>query len=243
MTLAEAIAKSPVFVDYPGSKCQEYVWKRIVSRMPAHKQYVELFAGSAAVARNKKPADQNYLIEGNHRIAQELMKCSWMVGPDYFVYCMDALTWLNRSSGHLDETTLIYADPPYPFIVRSQMAKIYEMEFGTEEEHRALIFALQGCGARVMLSGYRCEFYDRLLQSWHREDYVTATRGGPVTESLWTNFDPAGLTKHDTRFIGSNFRDRHRIKRKAARWKAKFQKLPDDERQAVYEAMMSLGLV
>jgi hypothetical protein len=88
----------------------------------------------------------------------------------------------------------------------------------------------------VLISGYRSELYDRMLPHWRRVDYRTGTRGGGVTESLWCNFDaPAQL--HDYRFLGTDFRERERLKRKKARWLAKLRRMTPVEAAAVLAAI------
>lgn len=45
---------------------------------------------------------------------------------------------------------------------------------------------------------------------------------------------------HDLRYLGSNFRERERIKRKKARWQAKLAKLDPLERAAIMECLREL---
>ena len=65
------------------------------------------------------------------------------------------------------------------------------------------------------------------------------TRGGIAIERLWMNYpEPAEL--HDLRYLGSNFRERERIKRKKARWQAKLAKLDPLARAAIMECLRVL---
>lgn len=67
------------------------------------------------------------------------------------------------------------------------------------------------------------------------------TRGGLRTESLWFNFDePVQL--HDYSFLGENFRQRERIKRKKERFIARLQKMDKLERQALLAALDDAGI-
>ena len=65
------------------------------------------------------------------------------------------------------------------------------------------------------------------------------TRGGVRTECLWYNF-PSDLPRHDTRYVGGDYRERERINRRKARWKARLVCLSPEERQAVWEALQSV---
>ena len=51
---------------------------------------------------------------------------------------------------------------------------------------------------------------------------------------------PAPLELHDYRYLGKNFRERERIKRKKQRWMARLRTMPDLERYALMEAVAAL---
>jgi DNA adenine methylase len=87
--------------------------------------------------------------------------------------------------------TLFYVDPPYPLSVRSNGGKGYVHEL-TEEDHKQLAWFLKRSPAKVVLSGYRCDLYDRLYCDWRRDEKKTNANGqrGAVsrTEVIWMNF-------------------------------------------------------
>ena len=58
----------------------------------------------------------------------------------------------------------------------------------------------------------------------------------PRRDGLWCNFDPPAQL-HDYRFLGTNFRQRERLKRKKARWLAKLQRMTPLEAAAVLAAI------
>ena len=53
------------------------------------------------------------------------------------------------------------------------------------------------------------------------------------------NYDPPEAL-HDLRFLGENFRQRERIKRKKLRWAARLAKLDPLERAAIMECLREL---
>ena len=63
------------------------------------------------------------------------------------------------------------------------------------------------------------------------------TRGGRLaTEWVWMNYaDPVAL--HDYRYLGEDFRERERIKRKTQRWVNRLQTMPLLERRALLAAL------
>ena len=87
---------------------------------------------------------------------------------------------------------LIYADPPYLPATRVAR-KIYHHEM-TDGDHRDLAQALHRCKARVVLSGYPSELYDRLYDDWRRVEFdianhASATKKKPrMRECLWLNY-------------------------------------------------------
>ena len=66
------------------------------------------------------------------------------------------------------------------------------------------------------------------------------TRGGtPATEWVWMNY-PEPLALHDYRYLGDDFGERQRIKRKVQRWTSRLQAMPRLERQALLAALGGL---
>jgi DNA adenine methylase len=221
---------------YPGGKNGEGVWQTIINQMPPHRVYVELFLGSGAVLRRKRPA------EGNVGVDIDPITCAAvqrLLPTRYRVINCDALAWL--SDFHLKhaaaEDVLIYADPPYLMETRSSQRDIYRHEFNTYGEHSALLCLLATCPAKVILSGYASSLYEMsTISKWRRLDFTAGSRRGPRTESLWMNF-PAPAALHDYRFIGKDRTDRQRIRRKIARWQSRLAAMPALERGALSQAI------
>lgn len=95
----------------------------------------------------------------------------------------DAVVLVKR---YAHPSVLIYADPPYPLETRSKR-KYYADEM-TVEEHLRLLDALDAHPGPVLLSGYRCDMYDRRLAHWHRREARSISgHGQERTEVLWLN--------------------------------------------------------
>ena len=93
---------------------------------------------------------------------------------------MDAVKLIRKYN---DPRCLIYADPPY--LTETRCQKIYAEEM-TDEQHIALLEALQAHRGPVVLSGYANELYDNMLIGWERvERQAQAERGQARTEVLW----------------------------------------------------------
>jgi hypothetical protein len=203
-------------MSYPGGKAGAGVYQTIINLMPPHDLYVEPFVGGGAILLNKRPA-RDSIVTAIHGDARETM----------------AALALDKAG------TLIYADPPY---LESTLKgpQRYRVKF-TEGEHRELLAYLTGLRhAAVMVSGYRSALYDKLLSHWRRIDFTAPTRGGPAIESVWINYAPPRAL-HDLSYVGANFRERERIKRKRARWVKNLKAMPDLERAVLLSALLELS--
>lgn len=101
--------------------------------------------------------------------------------------CIDNRPALDVISGWANPQVLIYADPPYPLVTRYRTNHMYRHEM-TEDDHVAMIAALETHPGPVLLSGYRCDLYDQLLAHWTRLDReALAYRQAKRIESLWLN--------------------------------------------------------
>ncbi len=147
--------------------------------------------------------------------------------------CGDAIAYLQKRRYGTGE--LVYCDPPYMHETRGRKDR-YKFEM-TDLQHRQLLRCLLEVPAMVIISGYWTSLYSKMLAAWNHSTFQTVNRAGQKTEEhLWFNY-PRPLELHDYRYLGSDFRERERIKRKKARWVAKLSKMPMLERQAIMGAL------
>jgi DNA adenine methylase len=147
----------------------------------------------------------------------------------------DGISFLKRYRFHGSE--LVYADPPYLLSTRGNR-RIYRYEL-KDSQHRKLLSTIVRLPCMVMISGYWSEIYATALKSWNSIQFQSMTRGGrPATEWLWFNF-PEPVALHDYRFLGKNFRERERIKRKKLRWTNRLAQMPLLEKRALLSAIAS----
>lgn len=88
---------------------------------------------------------------------------------------------------------------------------------------------------KILLSTYPNGIYKKKLKHWKVIEYKSPTRRGVRTELLYMNFDNKEGKLHDYRYLGKDFRERERIKKKIKRWNNKLIKLPITERNAIIE--------
>lgn len=214
---------------YPGGKGSQGTAQRLINLMPPHRVYLEPFLGGGAVMRRKRLAAVNIGVDLDADVID-----SWRVNPAVELHQRCGIEYLWEYDFRGDE--LVYADPPYLFETRAAGRAYYRHEM-PRHQHQALLAHLIALPCYVMVSGYDSSLYRRMLRGWHCESYQVTTRGGTTrTEHVWCNFAPPSAL-HDYRYLGENFRERQRIKRKRERELAKFAAMSPLERQAMLTAL------
>jgi len=220
---------------YPGGKGGAGVYQTIINLIPQHDVYIEAFAGGGNIFERKAPAASSILVERDPEVAQR-----WMQRADLTVINDDAISWLKSYQWTGKE--FVYLDPPYVLSTRTKKS-IYKFEM-TDDDHRELLSVLAAIsdrGVRFMLSGYRNAIYDDAARynGWNRVDFQAMTRRGLRTESVWMNYEKPAVIA-DYSYVGQNFRERERIKRKVNRWIRRLQQLEPLERAALISAVREL---
>jgi len=225
-------------MSYDGGKGGAGVAQWIINQIPPHRTYIEAFAGGATVARTIRPAPSTILIEVDQTQATRLR--TDLVG--HTVITGDAISTLTQLRKHrqIDASTFLYCDPPYLMATRSTQRAIYRHEFGEIEQHRQLLTSLRKLPCMVAISGYWSALYELELAGWRASQFWTNDRAGNRKEEwLWMNY-PEPIELHDYRYLGSNFRERERIKRKKQRWTARLARMDALERLCLMEAVADL---
>jgi DNA adenine methylase len=256
-------------MSYPGGKNGAGVYQTIINLIPPHLVYIEPFLGGGAILRLKHPAALNIGIDldsaaiarfseaisgsrhsgrSGERARRPASKTAMGPGkrilspnpaiPDrqFRFLCEDGISFLKSYPFRGDE--LVYCDPPYMMETRSRELYRFEM---SDAHHVELLRVIKSLPCRVMISGYRTKLYFLDLASWNVTSFEAMTRGGhTATEYLWFNF-PAPVALHDYRYLGANFRERERIKRKKLRWVNRLKRMPTLEKQCLLEAIASLA--
>jgi DNA adenine methylase len=221
---------------YLGAKSGAGVYQAIIAQMPPHDTYIETHLGSGAIMLRKPPAARSIGIDRDPGTVAAFncvgrSDVELVTGPcEAFVAGFD-----YAAAGRV----LIYADPPYVMglgEVRSGKDR-YRFDY-MRDDHVRLLSILRDVPAAVVISGYRSSLYDDLLSDWRSIEFQAMTRGGVRTEKLWMNF-PEGKV-HWASFAGRNRTERQQVKRMAARWQAKYAKLPPAKRLAVLAAIMAI---
>lgn len=215
-------------MSYFGGKAGAGTYQRIINLIPPHEVYIEPFAGAAAIWRYKKPASRSVIVDLDKAVLRRLPARS-----DTSVLQQDALGFLKDYEWSGRE--FVYCDPPYLWSTRRSKHR-YQYEL-TDKQHLELIQILLTLPAAVMISGYRSKLYAAHLRTWSHRQFRVTTRGNVMaTEHLWFNY-PAPKVLHDYGYLGKDFTERQRIRRKIKRWTNRLKKLPPLERAAILEAI------
>jgi DNA adenine methylase len=210
---------------YDGGKGAMGVAQWIINQIPPHRVYIEPFLGGGAVLRLKAPAGSSIALERDPR-ALALWKGFDL--PDLRIIHGDAISWLEKFRPKGDE--FIYCDPPYLLGTRTGAAAIYRYEL-TDGDHERLLTCLLRLRCSIAISGYASAMYSRALAGWRVSKFLTTKRNHERSEEcLWMNY-PEPVALHDYRYLGRNFRERERIKRKKKRWANRLARMPLLERR------------
>lgn len=91
---------------------------------------------------------------------------------------------LIRAFDH--DNVLMYLDPPYVLSTRGRKQYRYEM---SDEDHEEMLEAVVISRAKVMLSGYDCELYQKYLKGWKKLQVpARAQNNMRRVETLWMNY-------------------------------------------------------
>jgi len=220
---------------YFGGKSGAGVYQAIISAMPPHDTFIDAFAGGGTILREKPRAARTIAIDRDPASIVGMREVAGDLADEFLL--SDARSLLAGFDYAAAGRVLVYCDPPYVMATRTGRQR-YAFDF-SDQDHLELIAILKTLPAAVMISGYPSALYDGELGDWRTIEFQSMTRGGVRTEKIWCNF-PAGAV-HWASFAGRNFTHRQQIKRKAARWAAKFAALPDAERTAILAALLTVG--
>ena len=245
---------------YPGGKAGAGIFQRLINMMPPHDAYIEPFLGGGAILRAKRLARVSIgadlhlpaLEEARLTLAKSGDAAVRVVtGIDMAISLTVTALAQRRSRNFIlllhgdgielmrrypyKGRELVYADPPYVRHTRRTTRDIYEFEM-TDDDHTRFLEAANAASCRVMISGYDSEMYAAALSDWRSETYQAPTRGRPAQETVWFNFKRPRVL-HDYSYLGGNFREREKIKRRKCRWVKRLKAMDETERGAMLDAI------
>jgi site-specific DNA-adenine methylase len=226
---------------YPGGKNGSGVYQTIINNIPPHTTYIEAFGGSLAVFRRiRRSARMSIVNDINPVVVKGYDKEFNFSAIIYNRDAVELLNLLKHRFEYINETFVIYLDPPYPFSSRKSDKPIYKYEMSDEDHIRLCekVIALSNKYHNIyfLISTYPNDIYEKYFEHWRLVRFYAQTRKGKALEYLYCNFEkPRKL--HDYRYLGNNFRERERIQRKIERKVQGLLKLPCLEKNAIIQAI------
>ena len=218
-------------MNYPGGKGLSF--QKFINLMPPHDVYIETHLGGGSIIRKKRPAKRNIAIELNPDVIKKWNETEQF---DFELIHNDALSFLSQYKFKGNE--LLYCDPPYLRATRRSQKKIYKYDY-TIEQHIEFLEFIKSLPCQVMISGYHSDLYESALSDWHVHTFQTTIRQKEATEWIWMNYKPP-VELHDYRYLGSDYRERYRLKEKVKRWTKRLEGMPVLEQQALMHAMQTM---
>lgn len=147
--------------------------------------------GSDSINKERKSGFRSNSNRSHTTPAHDWANYPWQIGA--FVERLRGVVVENRPAAgvieqHDGPDTLHYVDPPYPLSTRGDRRRDYTHEM-SDKDHVDLARILRGVKGMVVISGYRCELYDRDLYSgWTSVDRAALADGAVKrVEVLWMN--------------------------------------------------------
>jgi site-specific DNA-adenine methylase len=248
--------------NYVGSKEANGVYQRIINQIRPHKTLIVPFAGNCAITRYIKPAENTILIDKDPRVIEAWLRYLTIkkddvpdslvlniinddkIPSDLFckVFKSGSLTLFNDDAfnGYLQKyrycrETVIYCDPPY-LIERNY----YKYNF-TRNDHITLLKLMMAATCDVLINSYENDLYYDMLKDWNCIKYKVRTRKSSKIECLFMNYENKDGVLHDYSYLGKNFRERERIKKKINRHYEGLLRLNPLERNAILEKLKYLS--
>lgn len=226
---------------YFGGKGSSGVYQTIINQIPRHEVFISAFAGHCSVLRKLRPASRTVAIDRDPDVLR------WWAEQPEFSYVERwqgcSLDWLSHEfqlgrlgGGGSKRTTgdsiFVFCDPPYLRCTRKSNSS-YLFEMDEDAEHHRLIDIASRLTCYVMICGYPSDLYEDRLKGWRSIAYESVDRGGNKRPELfWMNY-PEPVVLHDHRYLGSNKRERERIRRRCRNWRDGLNRMPRKEREAI----------
>jgi hypothetical protein len=215
--------------NYPGSCTASGELQKIISSIPRCDRFIEGMAGSGIVSMTVKGAAG---IVVNDIDPSAINKIRLPVGNKENLSYEDLIDKYDYAG----PKTVFFFDPPYLLESRSSKKMLYNFNWD-KKDHQKFIAKALTVKSNCIILHYPCPLYDKAFKTWRKLCYRSMTHGGVRVKCLYMNFkQPALLLDH--RFVGKDYTDRQRIKRKVESLINRLNNLDGQERAAILSAVI-----
>lgn len=222
------------FSTYNGGKAGNGTYQNIINHIPQCDTFIDAMVGNGGIFFNLNLPAVTVINDVDRAVIDRYNDAS--VAPGIIVENDDYAGIIDKYDV-LGRKVFFYFDPPYLIETRRSSKRLYNYEWSEEDHVRFLEKALI-VKSNVMISHYPCKLYNKYLKGWNYFDFQSITRNGIATERIYMNY-PKPHILQDYRYLGTDFRDRQRIKRKITRFINKLETLPISERTGILSAVIA----
>lgn len=212
------------FNNYFGGKAGNGTYQFIINQIPKVEMFIDAMCGNLGITSNLKLPSITVLNDYDSCITDKLSQYS----SDNIIVKNCSYWDLIDNYDNDGHNKIFYFDPPYLKSSRKSSTDIYKFEW-SDEDHKKFLSRAMIVKSNCMISHYPCSLYDEALKNWRKLTFKSMTRQGLITEAIYMNY-PQPKILQDYRYIGKDFTDRQRIKRKMLRLQSKISMLTMDER-------------
>lgn len=217
---------------YNGGKAGNGTYQNIINHIPKIELFVDAMVGGGGIFFNLNLPALTVINDYDRSVSDKYKKFK---SAKIKVTNIDAMVLIDKY-GYRGPSTLIYFDPPYLKSTRKNNQDLYEIEW-TMNDHVIFLDKIKNCTSNIMISHYPNHLYDQSLKKWASHTFQSITRRGMATEKIYMNY-ATPIILQDYRYIGKNFTDRQRIKRKVIRICEKLKNINPLERAAIITAVI-----
>jgi hypothetical protein len=221
------------FKTYNGGKSGNGTYQQIINHIPKCDVFVDAMVGNGGIVSNLLLPGLTVINDIDISVIDKYDVA--VLGKKIIKENLCYRSLIDKYADRIRKV-FFYFDPPYLKSSRKSDKNLYKFEW-TDKQHEDFLSMAVTVTNNCMISHYPCELYDNFLRDWQKHDFVSMTRSGLRTERIYMNYDMPVILQ-DFRYVGDNFRERQRIKRKINRFISKLDGLPPAEKTAILSAVI-----
>lgn len=229
------------FKTYNGGKAGNGTYQQIINNIPKHDLFVDAMVGNGGIFLNLKRPGVTVIndVDGSviKRFRDLIAKNDDYGHKDSLIVENDDYAGIIAKYECAADKVFFYFDPPYLKETRKSQRDLYKFEW-EEEDHLRFLQAAVTVKSDVMISHYPCNLYNKALTKWRTHDFESQTRNGKAIERIYMNYSKPEVLQ-DFSYLGNDYRERQRIKRKIQRQLQKLKEMPADERTGILSAVIA----
>ena len=218
------------FKSYNGGKSGNGTYQQIINFIPQCEIFIDAMVGNGGIVSKLKLPKHTVINDIDAGLIDKY-SCE---GPRIIKERLDIGALIDKYD--MAQKAFFYFDPPYLKSTRRGQQDLYKFEWD-EMDHLNFLNRILMLRNKCMVSHYPCEMYNHYLKGWKTHLFESMTRTGKAVECIYMNYEQP-LVLQDYRYLGNNFTERQRIKRKSIRWVTRLEALPLNERTAIISAVI-----